>query len=127
MSKEQRSRKAFAEVLAQMPLPVQIRDHGIWPRPIHDGVWTDSAGTTWHLRGDVLPTRKIRTLLADPAVEVLLFYGPEPAWVSAGDREALWERMSPVLSGFEGGHQAFRAAEFLDSTRQKLLVIEESC
>jgi hypothetical protein len=104
------------------------------PRPIRDGVWTDSDGNRWRRRGerDATSVKRVEHLMLSSDVAVLLFYGSgRPTEVSPSERMALWERMRPYLRGplrrAPGDQTDFRVAEFKDDQRRSLLVIEESC
>ncbi len=106
----------------------------VWPEPIHDGEWTEADGTWWQLRGagQEISVKRIKKLLLSPEIRVLLFYGPDaPSEIGPDDRQALWQRMRPYLTGTvvsdKNDFTDFRAAEFKDDRRHRLLIIEECC
>jgi hypothetical protein len=79
--------ESFAEFVGRLRSdPPEPRPDGqLWPRPIHDGHWTDDNGTDWHIRGEraaQLPHRVLRRLLKRSDLRVLHAYGLHPSEVS---------------------------------------------
>ena len=105
-----------------------------WPAPIHDRGWTDADGTRWQLcgAGRVASVKRIKKLLLSPEVGVLLFDGPDaPSEVGPDGRQALWQQIRPHLTGTvvrdKNDYTDFRAAEFKDDQRRRLVIVERSC
>lgn len=101
-----------------------------WPQPSHLKSWTDKDGTAWRRIGkEPLDRKEVRRLYDDPAVRVVLFYGTEPAVVPLDERQALYERMAPVLRRDPGADPFadFVFFKYRDDARNVLLAIEEYC
>ena len=100
------------------------------------GQWTDPEGRRWVMRGagGTIPAKRVRQLLLQkPPVRVKLSDAADWEFVDVApaDREVLWERMHPHLTGRAdragGDHTEFGVGEFRDETGDRLLVIEEHC
>lgn len=100
-----------------------------YPSPRRLKSWTDPEGTAWRRIGnEPLDRKAVRRLIEDPAVRVVLFDGPEPAFVEPGAWGELWDRMEPVLSGRGTDPFAdFVSFRYRDDARNVLLAIEEHC
>lgn len=134
VSKRRRQGQPSGDSGVPVELDEMVGSEVEWPSPIRDGVWVDAAGTRWQLRGErsqQTPAKRVEHLLRSADVKVLLFYGPEPPReIAPGDRDALWQRMSPYLRSAEAGTSDstdFLAGEFRDGERRSLLIIEEFC
>jgi len=131
--KKQKHHQSFSDLVDEVKRAVGPRGRQAIPspRPISHGEWTDNDGVLWHRRGGVIAGNKIKRLLLNPAVPVLLCYGTEPRLVAAHERRDLWDRMQPYVTGRGSEHTddftSFDAAEFRDDQRRSMLVIEESC
>jgi hypothetical protein len=101
-----------------------------WPQPSRLKSWTDGGGNAWRRIGnDVLEKTAVRRLIHDPAVRVVLFWGPDPTDIEFDAREALWARMEPVMSGKPtvNPFADFLSFKFRDDARTVMLAIEEHC
>lgn len=101
------------------------------PAPIRDGYWIGADGSRWRRRGTRASVKHAEQLLRDPDVRVLLFYGLNPEEIPPVDREALWARARPYLTG-QAGRQPrdmtdFDIAEFKNDEQRSVLIIQQSC
>lgn len=99
----------------------------IWPRPIHDGTWTDADGLVWRMRGSALDRKAARRLTSRPDVAVLHVYGPDPAVVTGPERRAVLDRIEQHRRGAAPPHSDFELAEFRGPDGQVMVVIQEHC
>jgi hypothetical protein len=107
---------------------MQLMNETVYPQPGRLKSWTDSDGKVWRRIGNVaLDKKAVRRLIADPAVRVVLFDGPQPADVAPTARQELWDRMDPVMSGTWTGNPfaEFVCFRYRDEERAVLLAIEE--
>lgn len=96
--------------------------------------WLAQQPEGWVRRGGELRTARVRHLMLDPSVRVVLFWdGPgddRPTEVGAADREALWNRIGRFLKDGDPKAEfpvAFRVEEYRTATRESLLIVRESC
>jgi hypothetical protein len=69
----------------------------------------------------------LRRLLKRADLRVLHAYGPQPVEVTGPDRDALMARVDQCFAGEAPPHNEFQLAEFRDSDRRVMLVVEEFC
>ncbi|HVX07603.1 hypothetical protein [Humibacter sp.] len=122
----------FADLLKQRGDSHEASTSQTLPSIIRDRSWTDEDGTVWRMRGGDQPARKtVEHLLLDPEVRVLLIADLRPVDVALKDRAGLWAEVRqyyPEAKRREpGDHTDFAVAEFRDSQRRSLLVIERHC
>jgi hypothetical protein len=129
MGKERGQSQTFAEMVGSLPPPVGELDPdgAVWPSPIRDGEWFDEAGRRWHLRVADLDLRQARRLLTRPDARALHCYGMHPIGISGVELEALLARVDDFFQGRAPQRSKFWLAEFRDSERATMLVIEEGC
>ena len=69
----------------------------------------------------------MRRLLKRADLRVLHAYGPQPVEVEDSERDVLMARVDRYFAGEASPHNEFRLAEFRDSDRRVMLVVEEFC
>ena len=124
-------RKTFAEIVdALEPVEHQQPGRPVYS-PLNSGVYTGSDGTRWTVRGGELGWTRIKHLVLDAEIPVVLSYLGEVDEIDDAERQALLDRIRPFLTGGRIPKSErftdFRAREFKDERHRSLLVVEEYC
>jgi len=92
---------------------------------VHQSEFTDPDGVVWRRRGAEAADKRLRRLMSDRTVRVVLDYMGEVQEVPAEEREVFWESAQRKMR--ESVHSDFIAAEFKNESHEHLLVIHEYC